>query len=175
MSTEPLTTTLDVRKAAARGASVSGVLEPQNLAHFNTLLASSDGEVNVDLTFSKDEEGRHIIEVAIVAQVMVICQRCLEPMATQLGSRSTLAVVLNDEQAALLPKHLDPLVLDEQNCNLWDLVEEELILAMKPFSYHDTQDCKDRMKVFSHPPIEEVPVEKKPNPFDVLADLKPSK
>ncbi len=50
-----------------------------------------------------------------------------------------------------LPKHLDPLVIRELSCSLWELVEDELILAMRPFSYHDMEDCRMKIAAFSEP------------------------
>ena len=173
MLTEPLPATLDVRKAAARGVSVSGTLKPLNLQRFRPLLASDDGAVEAELTFSRDEENRHVIHVAVEADVTVTCQRCLEPMSQHLISENLLAVMWTDEQAAHLPRHLDPLIVAEEACSLWELVEDELILAMPPFSYHDTKECKERIKEFSDPEPEEDAQEGKPNPFNVLAQLKP--
>jgi len=173
MLTEPLPATLDVRKAAARGVSVSGTLKPLNLQRFRPLLASDDGAVEAELTFSRDEENRHVIHVAVEADVTVTCQRCLEPMSQHLISENLLAVMWTDEQAAHLPRHLDPLIVAEEACSLWELVEDELILAMPPFSYHDTEDCRESIAGFSAPVPEEVTAVEKPNPFNVLAQLKP--
>jgi len=114
-----------------------------------------------------------VIHVAVEADVSVTCQRCLEPMPAHLTSDNTLAVVWTDEQAAHLPRHLDPLIVAQDACNLWELVEDELILAMPPFSYHDTQECKERIAGFSDAAPEGSAAEDKPNPFNVLAQLKP--
>lgn len=173
MLTEPLPSTLDVRKAAVRGVSVSGTLSPLDLQRFRPLLAADEGTIGAELSFSRDEENRYVIHVAVAADVSVTCQRCLEPMPAHLTSENTLAVVWTDEQAAHLPRHLDPLIAAQEACSLWELVEEELILAMPPFSYHDTEDCKERIAGYSDPAPEEVAAEDKPNPFNVLAQLKP--
>lgn len=171
MLTEPLPSTLDVRKAAARGARVSGVLKPLDLQRFRSLLASDEGRIEVVLDFAKDEEDRYLVHVVVDAQVQVTCQRCLEEMAQQVACDNTLALVLSDAQAAALPRHLDPLLLEDQQCALWSLVEDELILAMKPFSYHDSQACRNSIAAFNTPSPKE-PEEERPNPFDVLARLK---
>ena len=173
MLTEPLPTTLDVRKAAVRGVGVSGTLRPLDLQRFRPLLAGDDGTIEAELMFSRDEENRYVIDVAVEAHVTVICQRCLEPMSQHMASKNTLAVVWTDEQAAHLARHLEPLIVEQEACSLWDLVEDELILAMPPFSYHDTKSCKERIAVFSDPAPEEEGGDDKPNPFNVLAQLKP--
>lgn len=174
MLTETLPTALDVRKAATRGVGVNGLLKPLDLQRFRPLLAGDEGRIEVELTFSCDEENRHLIHVAIAADVLVTCQRCLEAMPEHLVSDNTLAIVSTDEQAAQLPRQLEPLIVEEQLCSLWELVEDELMLAMRPFSYHDTETCRERIMDFSDPELEEEPGEStKPNPFNVLAQLKP--
>jgi len=140
---------------------------------FQPLLAADEGTIEAQLSFSRDEENRYVIHVAVEADVSVTCQRCLEPMPAHLTSDNTLAVVWTDEQVAHLPRHLDPLIVAQEACNLWELVEDELILAMPPFSYHDTQECKERIAGFSDAAPEGSAAEDKPNPFNVLAQLKP--
>ena len=58
-----------------------------------------------------------------------------------LACENTLAVVWTDDQAAHLPRHLEPLVVEDEACSLWDVVEDELILALPSFSYHETEEC----------------------------------
>ncbi len=166
---------LDVRKAAARGVSISGVLKPLDLQRFRSLLAEDTGQVRADLAFSRDEESRSVVRVVVEADVSIICQRCLQPMPLTVGSDNTLAILWNDDQANHLPRHLEPLIVDEEGCKLWELVEEELILALPQFSYHDTENCKQTLDPYNGPAPEELAGEGKPNPFDVLAQLKPGK
>ena len=174
MLSEPLPSTLDVRKAAVRGVSISGTLKPLDLQRFRPLLASDEGVIRAVLTFSRDEESRHLIHVALEADVVVTCQRCLEPVRQTLASDNTLAVVWTDDQAAHLPRHLEPLIVENEGCSLWELVEDELILALPPFSYHDTEECKKILAGYNAagPEHEEAPASK-PNPFNVLEQLKP--
>ena len=171
MLTEPLTRTLDARKAAARGATVSGFLEPPQLLRFRALLAEDAGSIEAELAFSRDEENRYVVRPRVRAQVSVTCQRCLAPMSLALESDNALAVVWSDDQAAHLPRHLDPLIVGEEPCSLWDLVEDELILALPGFSYHDTDACRETLADYQSRPTAEGG--ERSNPFDVLAQLKP--
>ena len=70
---------LDVRKAAVRGAVMGGVLEPLDLERFRPLLAGDEGTVAVKMAFSRDEESRYVIDVAIEADILAVCQRFLKP------------------------------------------------------------------------------------------------
>ena len=130
MSTEPPPRTLDARKAATRGATVDGVLTPRDLPRLREVLPDDTGKIRARFAFFRDEESRWLMRVALSADVAVTCQRCLQPMPLHLESDSTLAVVCSDEQARQLPGHLDPLVVAGQECNLWEVVEEELMLAL---------------------------------------------
>ena len=173
MLTEPLPQTLDIRNAAAKEATVSGVLEPVHLPRFRELLASDAGKIEAQFTFGKDEEGRYRVQLHLEGQVEVTCQRCLEAMPETVTADNQLALVWSDEQARHLPRHLDPLIATEEACNLWELVEDELILALPPFSYHDTEECKEILSGYTAgPAVEEEEGNARPNPFDVLAQLK---
>lgn len=172
MLTEPLPSALDVRKAAARGVSISGTLKPADLPRFKALLADEAGSIRVALAFSRDEENRSLAEVSVEADVAVTCQRCLGAMPLHVVGHNTLAVVWNDDQARHLPRHLDPLIVAGEGCKLWELVEDELMLAMPPFSYHETEDCRETLSAYTGPADGEAPRESRPNPFDVLAQLK---
>jgi uncharacterized protein len=174
MLSEPLPAIFDVRKAAVRGASVCGVVKPQDLKRFRPLLGSDEGGISVEMAFSRDDESRYLVHVAVEADVVVTCQRCLEAMPEHFSCESTLAILWTDEEAAHLPRHLDPLVVREPSCSLWDLVEDELILAMSPFSSHGTEDCKMKTAAYSEPdPQQGIDDEDKPNPFNVLEQLRP--
>jgi uncharacterized protein len=173
MLTEPLPTTLDVRKAAVRGADVSGVLKPPDLKRFRPLLGSDEGRIAVEMVFSRDDEGRYLVDIKVEADIIVTCQRCLEAMPEHLSCANTLAVVWTDEEAVRLPRHLDPLVVEDISCNLWNVVEDEMILTMRPFSYHDRKVCKTNIEELPEPALGQGIGEDTPNPFDVLGLLKP--
>jgi uncharacterized protein len=173
MLTEPLPATLDIRKATARGVSISGALKPLDLPRFRALLAADEGDVQAALTCSRDEEGHYLVEVAVEARVRVICQRCLEPLVVRFSVANTLAAVWGDEQARHLPRSLDPLLLTGETCLLWDLVEDELILGLPAFNYHEQENCNEVLVGLAAAQPERAQREDKPNPFDVLAQLKP--
>jgi uncharacterized protein len=173
MLSEPLPAIFDVRKAAVRGAIVCGVLKPQDLKRFRPLLGSDEGGISVKMAFSRDEESRYLVHVAVEADIVLTCQRCLEAMPEHFSCESTLAVLWTDAEAAHLPRHLDPLVVSEPSCSLWDLVEDELILALSQFSYHGTEICKMKIAAFSEPVPQPGTDEDKPTPFNVLEQLRP--
>ena len=101
MLTEPLPTTLDVRKAAAREATVSGVLALPELARLQGVLASENGRVEAVFAFGRDEENRYVVTVSVDAEVEVHCQRCLDSMQVAVQSENRLAIVGDDDRSSL--------------------------------------------------------------------------
>lgn len=166
---------LDVRKAASRGATISGSLRPNDLQRFRSLLSDDNGVIESQLKFYRDDENRYLVHLEAQAHVNVVCQRCLEAMPLTLNCDNILAVLWNDEEARHLPRHLDPVIAASEDYCLWDMVEEELILAMPPFNYHDTEQCNEFLVKINadQGKTEPVVIRSKPNPFDVLAQLKP--
>jgi len=173
MRSGPLPTSLDVYKAALRGARVCGQVAPGNLARLRGLLATDEGFVEARLECFRDEEQRTLVRIGVEAQLFVTCQRCLEPVSQMVRSESLLALVSSDAEAALLPGTMEPLVVPEQPCNPGDLVEEELLLALQPFAYHDADACRKTLAPYRSVDQGEDVGNGRPNPFNVLAQLKP--
>ncbi len=171
MLTEPLPTTLDVRKAAVRGATVSGCVAVSKLDRLRPILASDNARVDAHFAFSRDEENRSVIALSLSAKVEVICQRCLQSMPIEISGENRLAIIGDDEQARQLPARLEPLLVEGELCDLWTVVEDELMLNLPIVSYHETKDCKQLLEDYSRPAPDPGGVED--NPFSVLERLKP--
>ena len=126
----------------------------------------------MSIDFHRDGEGRFLAGLAVDAVLPVECQRCLETVNEVLAPRSELAAVYTDDQARQLPAHLEPVLTSDEEVDLWELVEEELVLALPPFSYHSDPACIDRLAPGGAQ--QEAPAEApaRDNPFEVLAQLK---
>ncbi len=172
MLTEPLPTTLDVRKAAARGVIVSGTVALPGMTRLRDSLASDVGQIEATCAFAKDDENRFVVTVTVEAQVEVQCQRCLDTMPLEVRSQHELGIVGSDELARQLPAHLEPWVVEEEQADLWSLIEDELILSVPLINYHEIGDCKELLNDYVQPP-ETSEDEGADNPFKVLEQLKP--
>jgi uncharacterized protein len=175
MSTDPyekiLPRQLDPRKFAQKGIALSGRIEVTDLPRVAVAVIESDSEVTVDVEFGIDSERRKTLSGTAHAKLQVICQRCLEPMALELESQLALAVVWTEEQATNLPKSLDPWILEEGVADLYEIIEEELLLNLPMVSYHENA-CVDASAFTSGEAV--IETETKPNPFQVLEQLKGS-
>ncbi len=171
MLTEPLPTTLDVRKAAAREVSVSGSVPVAKLERLQGALASEAGSIEARCEFGRDEENRSIVTLTVTAELEIPCQRCLEKMPVSVAAVNRLAIVGSDDSAKQLPGSLDPWIVEAEQGDLWTLVEDELILELPVVAYHDTDACKQLLDAYRQPPVTAEP--DGDNPFKVLEQLKP--
>jgi uncharacterized protein len=176
MSTGPLPRTLDFRRAAFREASVSGSLNPGDLSRLRALLADAGGSVQASLQFRRDDEHRSVADLSVNAAVTLTCQRCLAPVVRAVSAASTLAVVATDEQARQLPRHYEPVLAADDEVDLWDLVDEELVLALPAYASHDDPRCLEDLAGGAldggSGAAGEGGGQDRDNPFDVLAKLK---
>ena len=134
-------------------------------------MKAGEGPISVDLAFELQPGGRPIVQGSIQAKVSMACQRCLELATIALHCEVSIGVVKNEEQAELLPADLDPLIVEDQ-LNLFELIEDELILALPIVPVHEYCDL----------PAGGIPEEdpkatspERENPFAVLASLKTDK
>lgn len=171
---------VDPYRLAEQNSTLEGFVPLSGLARFaDAILGARSTEpreqCQVRLTFSKDQERRRIVDGEVDAEVMLECQRCMKPMTARLESRFRLGLVTSDQQAENLPRDLEPFQTEGFSANLWELVEDELLLVLPPFPLHERSECQATgvLESFEPNPDEQVPEEeKRENPFSVLADLK---
>jgi uncharacterized protein len=167
-----------LRKSAAHNAHFEGVLEPAQLTRLRGLLAGDEGSIFAVIDCEQDDERRTLLAVKVEATLSVQCQRCLRHFARSVSAQSTLAIVMTEQQAASLPEGLEPLIA-VSDVDLWAVVEDELVLAMPVFSYHEDESCIEALAP-GHGPGPEVSTRqteegeagRSDNPFKVLAQLK---
>jgi uncharacterized protein len=134
-------------------------------------ISESCGEfAQVSVKFDVDERGLAVLSGTASALVALTCQRCNSDFEQQLEVEFTFSPAKNAEAAEEIPSYYDVIELDENGeVNLRDLVEEEFILAIPLIPRHELKDCNASAdSVWGELP-EEL---EKPNPFDVLKQLK---
>ncbi|TCO72763.1 YceD family protein [Chromatocurvus halotolerans] len=176
MSATPLPRTLDLRKPAMHKAYFEGSVMPADLQRLRGLLAADEGHIHAVISCDLDDEGRTVLSVSVNASISVRCQRCLEVFQRPLDANSRLAVVRTDEQAAGLPEGLEP-VLAAREIDLWAVVEDELVLAIPVYSYHEEKTCIEKLTGAEHTAAaadDDKPAQKAETdgPFNILAQLK---
>lgn len=165
---------VEVRTLAARAVELEGRLDPAKLPRLQAAGVSAQVPVRVQAKFFKDEENRYAVDLAVQASVTVSCQRCLGALEEDLESRSLLVALWSDEEAGQLPPRYDPLVT-EAEMDLWQVVEDELLLVLPSFSYHSDTNCGAQTGVVSQAGANGPSAEQggeQVNPFNMLKVLK---
>ncbi|WP_090538597.1 YceD family protein [Halopseudomonas formosensis] len=162
---------IEPRRLVDRGIVLEGTVSAARMPRLSALLDAPAGEAQVELKFDRDEQGVSTMHGHYRIDVAMICQRCLEQVVLGLDAECDVGFVGSDEAAKNLPRHYEPVILDDEALDLHELIEDELLLALPAVPMHPMGTCQ-------HPPgyepDEAEPEEEaeKPNPFSVLAKLK---
>lgn len=139
------------------------------LAEFGRL---PDGVLNRDaalayrLCFYRDESGVRVVEVEIDAQLIMDCQRCLQPVTVAVHKRTLLAFTKITEEIQSLDARYEPFALAGDELCIMQLLEDELLLAA-PFSpLHPEAECAGKQA------LDKINAEARPGSFAALAGLK---
>ena len=167
MSDHSLPKTIDPLKYADQNKVLEGKISQQALSRLREIVLEPEGDVEVKLEFDRDEQHLRVLKGHLSASLQLKCERCLEPVVKEVESSFELGIVLSDEQAKNLPGYYEPLLVEPESMPVYEVVEEELILSLPMFAYHD--DCNLEQP---EEPQEFEQAPKKENPFSVLSDLK---
>jgi uncharacterized protein len=150
---------IDGLRFAESASEISGTLTDEELPR----LSGSDCRVE-QVVFSvrggTSSKGRPCLRVTAQAELVLVCQRCLEPMACSVPVDSDLELSQSLEEIEQADDDIDR-VLAAQSMDVAQLVEDEVILALPVAPRHES--CTP------HADGDEL---KRASPFDVLARLK---
>ena len=166
--------TIETRALAARQVTLAGRLDAAKLPRLAAAVRGLDAPADVVAEFKRNEEGRYVVDLAVTMDVQIACDRCLEAMPLTVTSGTRLGIVWTDEQAQALASGVEPLLTGDET-DLWQVVEDELLLALPPFSYHSAVNCAEQTGRVMPPEIELPAIEVEDsgnNPFSVLVGLK---
>ncbi len=156
--------------ADKRGA-LKGRIPINSLSRLADILQNDEGTIFVELFFGR--EGRlAFCEGHIEAVLVLKCQNCLEAIELPVNSSIKLGIVVSIDQANKLPEEYEPLLVQEGNMLLKNIIEDELLLMLPTFPKH-----KSRCFV-SNPNNSKVDLlfngdlSLPENPFSILVNLK---
>ncbi|MCP3673352.1 MAG: DUF177 domain-containing protein [Gammaproteobacteria bacterium] len=135
-------------------------------------------DITLDLTGSRNEYKRFMLEGHISGFVSVQCQVCLENLQMPLDINFRLFPVISEEQAERLQQEFEPIVIEDNSLALEELVTNELILSLPVAISHieiDMKDCANRDNFSAGNLEKERQEEKKSSPFAKLESLKTTK
>ncbi len=138
------------------------------------LLAQADGAIHLSLEFGVDSMGLANMTGTAQADLQLLCQRCLEPMAWPLELNLALAFIRPEVDEAGIPGPYEPYVVEAVPLRLSDMIEDEVILALPSIPRHELADCPASEWLQGDKPADTDTAaedEQRQNPFSALAEL----
>ena len=163
---------IDPFRFAVKREHLLGKIPLKQLKRLTAELESSEGDVDVDVNFTIDDDGTTLLQGTINTEVQLICQRCLETMPHQLDIEFQLALVKTEAEMERLGDQYESCLIEDTPIMFSDLIEDELLLALPVIPKHLDDSCTQ--KVWSHQQTGDKH-SKSVNPFNELADLKTDK
>lgn len=123
------------------------------------------GNIQVSFEFVANEYGLPMLAGQLSARLELECQRCLGKMELPLALELRLLVDASDEIVG--ESSLDTLYSDDGYIDIFNVVEDELILAIPLVARHEDRTCN-----LHWPTVADDAVAEAENPFAVLRALK---
>lgn len=181
MATRLFPERLDLRHLAQSGETLAG---ETSIASFPRLSAESADAEPRSVRWSARAEWRRAVaapgmdsaqapllwlHLTALAELPVICQRCLSPVVEPLEVDRWFRFVADEATAAAEDEDSEEDVLVFQPAlNLFELIEDELIMTQPLVPMHEV--CPTNLPTSAGPAFEDAPA--RPNPFAVLQQIK---
>jgi len=163
--------TLHPGKAAQHRLSYDGIVPLEKLTRLEKVVQEEVGEIAVKIHCKNDDQGLVVIRGNLSTHVTVTCQRCNGDLGLDLVQDFVCSPVGEDTDLDIFPEDYDEVALDENGeINVFDLIEDELILAVPLVPTHNEASCSYSAKPASFGVLKAE--DDKPNPFDILKQLK---
>lgn len=172
MSNGPIPNKVDPRRYADRALAFTGSWPLSELSRLGELIADTEGEIEISLSFLRDAQDLPVIQVQLSTEVGMTCQRCLEEVGLPLEGRYEYVVVRPGADTSLVPEDYDIIELDDEPLDVRDLVEEELLLCLPIVPRHPSGECV-HPEGYVEPELSDDEVANT-SPFSVLAQLRKS-
>lgn len=164
---------VDPVKNATLRSDYRGVILSSEMPRLVGAVADIAKEVDVEVKFAKDEQGLSYFQGQMAGLASLICERCNEVFEHPMDVSFCFSPVQSakEEVENELPDVYEPVEVDDQGeINLFQTLEDELILSLPIVALHAEEDCKQKRDNMSFGKIE--PADERPNPFAVLKELK---
>jgi uncharacterized protein len=164
---------VDPVKNATLRSDYRGVILSSEMPRLLGIVADIAKEVDVEVKFAKDEQGLNYFQGQMACSTSLICERCNEVFEHPMDVSFCFSPMQSakEEVEDELPDVYEPVEVDDQGeINLFQTLEDELILSLPIVALHAEEDCKQKRDNMSFGTIE--PADERPNPFAVLKELK---
>ncbi|MDG3087620.1 23S rRNA accumulation protein YceD [Vibrio hannami] len=165
--------TVDPAKAAQKRLDYNGIIQVSLLKRVAESVEGVKRDAEVSLSFELDEQRLVVISGKANVEVDLECQRCNEVFAHECEVQFTYTPYYSEKSEQDAPEEYDLVDLNEYGeVDLIQLVEDEFILGLPQVAMHDEADCSVDSSNLVFGDLPEEIVEEKPNPFEVLKNLK---
>ena len=154
---------IDTARFCKENQFLSGTLVPSDLPRLAAeVLPRSDFAV----VWQAQGESPDFLELSLAAKVQMKCQRCLGAMEESVDAHYRFEFVKDEEAAEAYDAESDELdaLVHARQFDLQELIEDEMLMALPLASLHEV--CPEAGAAAF------LPVDAKPNPFEVLKNLK---
>ena len=114
---------------------MEGVYPVAKLARLSEHLVDTAGNVTAKLEFG-NSFGFDCLKGSVSVKVLVECQRCLQPLETELSGQFKFALIHSEDDVELLPEEFEPYLLEGEEQSIIDLIEDELLLCLPMVTVH---------------------------------------
>jgi len=126
------------QSAPAGGLRLAGTIPLGKLPNLDDeLKIQAATPVAVSVVFSMDSEGYCSIAGDISVDLIMTCQRCMQPMDQPIRATFLVSPVASDAQAERLPARYEPLMVIDGEIVVAQWIAEELYLALPFVPRHD--------------------------------------
>jgi len=158
-------------KSAQHELSYDGIIEQSEFSRLGKALKELVGQIEVKIHCKEDHQGLVVISGDVKTKVWLTCQRCNDDLGLDLDLSFAYSPIKMGADSDGIPDHYEPVELDEDGeINIRTLIEDELILMIPIVPMHDEASCHYSEEAQSFGEIDEQ--DEKPNPFDILKQLK---
>lgn len=155
-----------IQKEVSRGSYFRGVIECKSLGRLVEKLNNDQGKITVEFNFSDSGYNHPILQGHLETILTLECQRCLKSLKLPMKIEFKLLVDAPDELA--LDSSLESICSEDGTIDIFEVVEEELILGLPLVPMHEGKSCNEYWQSQDDTPD----VVMKENPFLVLKKLK---
>jgi uncharacterized protein len=161
---------LDADVCARAGSTIERRFSVEQLPRLAEAGALEGSQIDVRLRFSLFEE-RPAVDGALRGELMLSCQRCMQPVAAPLDEQ--FQVLLVQQERADEPGGYEPVIADPAHFDVRWLTEEQALLALPLVPLHPVGECDEAAAPLgdSEQDIEQGASPGAQRPFQNLRDL----
>ena len=160
-----------VQKEVTRNGYFEGEFALSELKRLGELLhldeSGQEGrKIAVNFEFVRNEFDTPMIVGQLETSLALECQRCLQPL--EMPMKMNFRLMIDADEALLRDSSVDTLYSDDGCIDIFEVVEDELILAIPLVALHEDTACNQHWQATAI----EAEADIKENPFAVLQQLK---